>query len=260
MSLSPKTASEICKLIVTAIREKLRNYNPETKHMPFHHRLLGKDRYAMFSFIHSMNTTFGMSIFEPVAVILAKSAGNYAEKQHKLLGKIDDETEETIRKIHHQLRKGDIDASKICEIEQVKKTIKEAKPETDPDSTVDLFIKIKSEENYFDIISAKPNMKEFVALKLKLLRWTALRLSQDKNVEVFTRLAVPYNPYHPEPYERWTLKGLYDLEKGEVLVGDEFWNFLAGTDIYEDLLSVFQKAGEELRDEINEKFEKLRGN
>lgn len=259
MSLSPKTAGKICELIVTAIREKLRNYNPETKYMPFHHRLLGKDRYAMFSFIHSMNTTFGMSIFEPVAVILAKRAGNYAEKQHKLLGKIDDETEETIRKIHHQLRKGDIDASKVDEIKQVRKTIKKGKPETDPDSTVDLFVKIKSEENYIDVISAKPNMKEFVALKLKLLRWTALRLSQDKNVEVFTRLAVPYNPYHPEPYERWTLKGLYDLEKGEVLVGDEFWNFLAGADIYEDLLNVFQKAGEELRDEINEKFAELKG-
>jgi len=77
---------------------------------------------------------------------------------------------------------------------------------------------------------------------------------------LFTSLAVPYNPYHPEPYERWTLKGLYDLKKGEVLVGDEFWNFIAGADIYEDLLNVFQKAGEELRDEINEKFEKLRGN
>jgi predicted nucleotidyltransferase len=260
MSLSPKASSEIGKLIVTTIREKLRNYNPETKHMPFHHRLLGKDRYAMFSFIHSMNTTFGMSIFEPVAVILAKSAGNYAEKQHKLLGNIDNETEETIRKIHHQLRKGNIDADKVGEIEQVRKTIKVGKPETDPDSTVDLFVKIRSEESYFDIVSAKPNMKEFVALKLKLLRWTALRLSQDKNVEVFTRLAVPYNPYHPEPYERWTLKGLYDLEKGEVLVGDEFWNFLAGAYIYEDLLNVFQKAGKELRDEINEKFEKLRGN
>lgn len=178
----------------------------------------------------------------------------------KLLGKIDDETEESIRKIHHQLRKGGIEANKISELEQVRKIIKRGKPETDPDSTVDLFVKIKSEENYIDIISAKPNMKEFVALKLKLLRWTALRLSQDKKVKVFTRLAVPYNPYHPEPYERWTLKGLYDLKKGEVLVGDEFWNFIAGADIYEDLLNVFQKAGEELRDEKNEKFEKLRGN
>jgi len=119
-------------------------------------------------------------------------------------------------------------------------------------------VKIKDEENYFDITSAKPNMKEFVALKLKLLRWTALRLSQDKNVKVFTRLAIPYNPYHPEPYERWTLKGLYDLENGEILVGEEFWNFVGSDNIYEELLDIFQKVGEELRDEIDEKFAEFR--
>jgi hypothetical protein len=52
----------------------------ETMHMPFHYRLFGKDKYAMFSFIQSMNTTFGMSIWEQVAVILAKGIGNHAEK------------------------------------------------------------------------------------------------------------------------------------------------------------------------------------
>lgn len=66
----------------------------------------------------------------------------------------------------------------------------------------DLFVKIKDEENYFDIISVKPNMKEFVAVKLILPRWTALRLSQDKDANVFTGLAIPYNPYHIEPYEK----------------------------------------------------------
>jgi len=95
-------------------------------------------------------------------------------------------------------------------------------------------------------------------LKLKLLRWTALRLSQDKNVQVFTRLAIPYNPYHPEPYERWTLKGLYDLENGEVLVGEEFWNFVASDSIYDELLDVFQKVGEELRTAIDRKFGEFR--
>jgi len=39
--------------------------------MPFHYRLLGRDRMALFSFIHSLNTTFGTSIFEPVAETLA---------------------------------------------------------------------------------------------------------------------------------------------------------------------------------------------
>ncbi len=101
-------------------------------------------------------------------------------------------------------------------------------------------------------------MKEFSALKLKLLRWTGLRLSQDKNANVFTRLAIPYDPYHPQPYQRWTLKGLYDLNRGEILIGEEFWNFVANDEIYDDLLDIFQEAGDELRDEIDRKFAQFR--
>jgi len=227
-------------------------------YMPFHHRLLGKDRYAMFSFIQSMNTTFGMSLWEQVAVVLAEGAGNFAERQHKLLGEIDETTERFIADLHYKLRKGEVAADKGREIEQIKKQIKRGKASVDPDSVVDLFVRTKSMENYFDITSAKPNIKEFVALKLKLLRWTALRLSQDQSTRVFTRLAIPYNPYHPELYERWTLKGLYDLESGEILVGEEFWNFVASDNIYEELLDIFQEVGEELRGEIDRKFAEFR--
>lgn len=258
MALSSKTAKKIADLLVTTVREKLRTYQPETVHMPFHHRLLGKDRCAMFSFIQSMNTTFGMSIWEQVAVILAKGVGNFAERQYKLLGEVNSETEKLISEVHYKLRKGEIATSKMDEVEQIRKEIRKGQAKVDPDSIVDLFVKIKDTENYFDITSAKPNMKEFVALKLKLLRWTALRLSQNKNIQIFTRLAIPYNPYHPEPYERWTLKGLYDLEKGEILIGEEFWNFVASGNIYGELLDVFQRVGEELREEIDEKFEESR--
>lgn len=200
MALTLKTKNKIFNLLVDTVREKLKNYHPETENMPFHYRLLGIDRYAMFSFLQSMNTTFGISIWEQVAVILANNAKNYAERQHILLGEIDIHTEKIINEIHYKLRKGEITANKEKEIEQIRNSIKKGKPKKDPDSVVDLFVKIKNSENYFDITSAKPNMKEFVALKLKLLRWTALRLSQDKNAKVFTRLAIPYNPYHPEPY------------------------------------------------------------
>ncbi|MDD3726367.1 MAG: TdeIII family type II restriction endonuclease [Candidatus Ratteibacteria bacterium] len=258
MPLRSHTVKEISELLVGTIRDKLRNYQPETLHMPFHHRLLGKDRYAMFSFIQSMNTTFGISIWEQVAVILAKGAGYYAERQYKLLGEIDIGTGKIIDNLHYKLRKGEIPANKNSEIEQIKGSIKKGQPKIDPDSTVDLFVKVKDIENYFDITSAKPNMKEFVALKLKLLRWTGLRLSQDEDIKVYTRLAIPYNPYHPESYERWTLKGLYDLDNGEILVGKEFWNFVAGDDIYEELLDVFQNVGEFLREEIDKKFAEFR--
>lgn len=97
-----------------------------------------------------------------------------------------------------------------------------------------------------------------MALKLKLLRWTGLGLSHDRNASIVTRLAIPYNPYHPEPYERWTLKGLYDLERGEILVGEEFWNFVASDNIYDELLDIFQDVGEELRYEIDKKFAEFR--
>ena len=245
-------------LLINIVRTKLREYKPETNHMPFHFRLLGRDRYAMFSFIHSMNTTFGISIWEQVAVILAKNAGFQAKRQYDLLGSIDPETEKLIQNIHYNLRAVTRQVDKIEEIELIRKSIRKGMPEKDPDSKVDLFVKINDKENYFDITSAKPNMKEFAALKLKLLRWTALRLSQDKNLKVFTRLAIPYNPYHPQPYERWTLRGLYDLDRGEILVGEEFWNFVANDDIYDDLLDVFQEAGNELREEIDKKFTQFR--
>jgi len=227
-------------------------------HMPFHFRLLGRDRYAMFSFIQSMNTTFGISIWEQVAEILAKDAGFLAMRQYELLGEIDSETENLIRKIHYDLRAGNRNADKLEEIELIRSSIKKGKAKKDPDSKVDLFVVIGNEENYFDITSAKPNMKEFAALKLKLLRWVGLRLSQDKTAKVFTRLAIPYNPYHPQPYQRWTLKGLYDLDRGEILVGEEFWNFISNNNIYEDLLDVFQEAGVELREEIDRKFAEFR--
>ncbi len=257
MSLSSEVVEKIEELLLITVRDKLNSYRPETENMPFHHRLLGKDRYAMFSFVHSMNTTFGMSIWEQVAVILAEGAGNNAVRQYKLLGEIDKNTDNLINEIHYKLRKGEIEANKYNEITQIRNSIQKGEPKVDPDSIVDLFVKIDITENYFDITSAKPNIKEFVALKLKLLRWTALRLSQDKNVNVFTRLAIPYNPYYPQPYERWTLKGLFDLVNGEILVGEEFWNFVACKNVYDDLLGVFETVGKKLRKEIDAKFRKF---
>lgn len=258
MSLSVETKNRISEVLSTTVREKIRTYHPETLHMPFHHRLLGKDRYAMFSFIHSMNTTFGISVWEQVARVLVKGANHYAERQYKLLGEIDERTERLINDIHFKLRKGEIVANTMGASDQIRSYIKSGQARVDPDSVVDLFVKIKDTENYFDITTAKPNMKDFVALKLKLLRWTALRLSQDKNVQVSARLAIPYNPYYPEPYERWTLRGLYDLENGEILVGEEFWDFVASGNIYDELLDIFQEVGEELRTEIDRKFTEFR--
>ena len=139
----------------------------------------------------------------------------------------------------------------IKEIDEIRMSIKNGKELADPDKRVDVFIKKPDgTEIYFDITSPKPNIKEFVALKKKLLRWIGLRLSVNKNTKIITALGLPYNPHHPEPYTRWTKGNMYD--KNQLMVGDDFWNFVAGENIYDEFITIFQEVGEELRDKVAE--------
>ncbi|HOR82848.1 MAG TPA: TdeIII family type II restriction endonuclease [Bacteroidales bacterium] len=69
MALTNTQKQQIEDTLKNSLRNKFQNYNPEPSSMPFHTRLLGKDRMALFSFIHSLNTNFGTSIFEPVALV-----------------------------------------------------------------------------------------------------------------------------------------------------------------------------------------------
>jgi type II restriction enzyme len=66
-------------------------------------------------------------------------------------------------------------------------------------------------------------------------------------------LAIPYNPYAPEPYQRWTARGLMDLPN-ELLVAEEFWDFLGGENTYNEVLDVFEQVGIALRPEIDATF------
>jgi type II restriction enzyme len=58
-----KQIGNIENVLRNALRNKFLNHNPEPAYMPFHTRLLGKDRLALYAFIHSLNTNFGTTIF-----------------------------------------------------------------------------------------------------------------------------------------------------------------------------------------------------
>lgn len=89
-----------------------------------------------------------------------------------------------------------------------------------------------------------------------MLDWIAMRGSGKPKANIKTIVAIPYNPYEPKPYERWTLQGLFDLRR-EVLVGPEFWDLLGGEGAYEDLLNIFEEAGKELYADIEKKMKSL---
>jgi len=257
MALSKQQHNEIKHFLILKIREKLFEYNPETSSMPFHFRLLGKDRMALFSFIQSVNTTLGTSIFEKVGQIIAQPSVKEVKDRYDFEGFISSEAVLKIDSIMRGLRSASRKPDKELETKEVLTVSQKGEFGKKLKKRVDLFVVGKDEtENYFEIKSAKPNINEFTGIKKQLLDWIAMRGSIETKVKIKTFVAIPYNPYEPQPYERWTLQGLFDLNE-EVVVGPEFWDMLGGGGTYEDLLKVFEEAGIELRDEINRKMESV---
>ncbi len=256
MPLSEKQITSVETTIRESLRNKFQNYNPESKNMPFHYRLLGKDRMALYSFIQSLNTTFGTSIFEPVAETLAKTRFVKAQSQYVVGNEISEYAQNEIQDIINELTTH-ANPDKCEEIQRIRAVCQKGRMNTLRTVKVDLLVENREGSLFlFDLKTAKPNISNFKDFKRTLLEWCAIVLAQNPVIDIHSLIAIPYNPYEPEPYERWTLRGMLDLEQ-ELKVADEFWDFLGGEGVYQDLLNRFEKVGIELRPEIDLYFERF---
>ena len=258
MPLSEQQKIDISDLLKNKIRQKLEEYNPETSNMPFHARLLGKDRMALFSFIQSINTTLGTSIFEQTAVIIARPHFRKSISQFKEFNDtISKEALHVIQEILTGLTTARTIPNKPNETQKILTVANKGDFVKVKRPRIDLFVEgHDGVEYYFDLKTAKPNVAQFKDFKRTLLEWVGIRGAVNPNANIRTLIAIPYNPYEPEPYERWTLQGLFDLQN-EIVVAEEFWDFLGGKNTYIELLDVFESTGIELRPEIDERFERF---
>jgi type II restriction enzyme len=258
MPLSEEQKASVEATIRESLREKFQNYKPESKNMPFHYRLLGKDRMALYSFIQSLNTTFGTSIYEPVAETLAKTRFVKAQSQYVVGNEISEDAQSEIQRIMNKLTTGDTDPDKREEIQRIRTVCQTGSMNTLRTVKADLLVENREGSLFlFDLKTVKPNKGDFQKFKRTLLEWCAIVLAQNPVIDIHSLIAIPYNPYEPEPYERWTAKGMLDLEQ-ELIVADEFWDFLGGDGAYQDLLDCFERVGIELRPEIDQYFERFR--
>lgn len=256
MSLNKILINQTEEVLKNALRTKFLKYNPEPASMPFHCRLLGKDRMALFSFIQSLNTTFGTSIFEPVAKTIATVNFQSASSQEVAGTKISSEAFLVIEHIMGGLTTATIKPDKLKEIDLIRAVCQKGEMKTVKLTKVDVKLVSKSEQVYLiDIKTAKPNAGGFKEFKRTLLQWVAAYLANNPKANVQSLIAIPYNPYEPKPYERWTMQGMVDT-KNELKVANEFWDFLGGDGTYNQLLDIFERVGIELRPEIDEYFAK----
>ena len=248
----------IKETIKDCIRAKFQSYNPETNEMPFHHRLLGKDRMALYSFIQSLNTTFGVSIYEPVAIALAGEKFRVAKSQVKPFDTISSEAQRQIQTIMNGLVRADRNPNKFVEVEEIKKVCQVGSLQKVKLTRVDIWLESHGGELFLiDMKTVKPNIGAFQKYKQTLLEWAAAELMRNPDVKINTMIGIPYNPYEPEPYKRWTVRGMLDMQN-EILIAEELWDFIGGKGAYAALLDAFEIAGIELRPEIDRYFEQFR--
>lgn len=146
--------------------------------------------------------------------------------------------------------------NKFAEIESIRKVCQSGEMQKVKLTKIDLKLEVKDSIMYlFDIKSAKPNAGAFKEFKRTLLEWVASTLAINSTINVQTFIAIPYNPYEPEPYQRWTMGGMLDLNN-ELKVAEEFWDFIGGKGTYDELLIIFEEVGIELRQEIDNYFTK----
>lgn len=252
--MDEETRENIRQIVENLILDKVKKYDPESKYKPFHSALFSEEDLAKYSLLHSFSTSFGMSAYEQIAVELARGAGYHAEKQYELDGKVDHNTQSLISKMCKELKKSKVDPDRDSEVAKIKDSIEpvsDGNGGEDPDRVVDVYIRKPSgEEYYFDITTVKPNKKEYQTLKRKLMKWMGLTLSIEKDAEVYPRIAIPYNPDHPEPYSRWTKSGLYD--KNQLMIGRDFWELCAGEPVFDEILEIFEEVGEEMENILDD--------
>lgn len=250
MVINESQKKQIKELLIKKVRNKLVSYKRETSSMPFLAKLMqNSEQVAAYSFIHSLATTLGMSIYEQVAKIIAEPNFDEAKTGYDVKGKLSNEENLKISQIMQEIKNHTREANKEKEIKEILECSNTDGREIK--IRADLYLRKENNEYYFEIKTAKPNIDVFNKTKQKLLEWVALR---KKKIE--TILAIPYNPYYPNDYQRFTVQGVLDEEK-ELYVGEKFWDFIGGIGTYKELLSLFDEIGKELKEEIQNKIKEV---
>src|SRR3989338_2186267 len=149
MALSKEQVQNVEEVLRTSLRNKFKNHKPEPASMPFHTRLLGKDRLALYSFIHSLNTNFGTTIFEPVALALAQKNFKIAKSQAKAGDQISTGAQAEIQKIVDGLTTATSSPDKKTEIERIRKGSQEGEDNKRKTKKSGFIFEVKEGRSFF---------------------------------------------------------------------------------------------------------------
>lgn len=254
MGVNDKQKNEIRDLILHTMDEKLQTYvERDDMNKPFYSALFSQKSVYIASILQSTYTSFG-SQWENIAEIIGKGNPNVKrfEKHYRLNGTITSKEQETISDILFELDRG----KKIPNYEETKKRLYASYQKDDDEKhinqIIDFFIELQNgHEIYFENKSVKPNKNEMKAAKSDLLEIIAMRQKVINQDMVDVAVSMPYNPYFEKSFERWTTIKFFEPGK-DILIGEEFWDYLGGENTYIELLDIFSDVGDNISENLDD--------
>jgi hypothetical protein len=142
--------------------------------MPFLARLIqDNEKIAAYSFIHSIATSLGMSIYEDVSVIIASEHCDECFRNYGVGGAISPEQKLVIAKIVNDLRA----KKRAVDIQKEKSEVLAASWKNGEfqksGNIADFYMRKHDNEYFFEIKTVKPNIDVFEKRKTKL--WSGSR-------------------------------------------------------------------------------------
>ena len=208
----------------------------------------------------SLQTTFG-TLYENICYEVALNFGNKCEKQKKIYGFIDEEITMYLERLENinYIPNRTKEISDIRIICKRKFLINKDKRKEYNDSTVDVFIETcDGKKILIDITTVKNNKKSFMILKKKTLRWAAMLLSSNPDLEIEPFFAIPYNPEgnNIDDIEYDSFHKYYD--RRDLLVGDELWKKVSNNNFsILDLIKIFDNLGQTVKKGITSSLQDI---
>ncbi len=214
------------------------------EYKPFHMALIPEEFLRIQSFFRSFSTSLGQGVFEYIAKIIAEDSGLWddVKRNARFIATASPNVQSFVDDYLERLERKTV---KPCANVEIPKPENDARKEI----VVDLYLKRDDKDYFLEIKSPKPNKDQTRRTKEKFLY---LKASPWFNAITF--YAFPYNPFgeSKENY-KWSFTKMF-FSMDELLIGQEFWDFLGGEGTYSELLGLFREFGKKRGREIVRKI------
>lgn len=243
--ISENAEKEIRSVVAPWLRRHLLQLLDKKPCIPFHQALFPGRDLSVWGEERSFSTALG-NRFQRISLILARDVHGNGESNYTATGRVPNATLSTIAAIVSDLRSGarSMNGHYPEFVQMVRSGY--AGDLVQRSARLDLFYRDgEGGENYFEIKSPKPNRGQCWEATERLLLVQGLRASHAGQVRAY--YGMPYNPYgeDKEAYAWHHAVELLDITN-EVLIGQEFWDFIGGRGTYQTLLELFSQIGTEV--------------